>query len=529
MSLHLDLGIINKRIDSTGVAGFWKGTMLSNVLLKAPTSVINPTFIIDAGVEGTAEHSMYKDWPKYNYCYCSEFGRYYWIMDTKSISNRIVEIICHVDVLASFKDLIGNLKDIFIKYTSKKALADFLLDDDRLTPQKVTSARVTNIEFKDCDKEDKPNIISTGAGTYIVKTKIVAPKYNFGCVYAMDTTNFQKFCKGLRFVAPIPNAGECLAKAGGIGNISDYIEEVFWVPIRYKTIQLHGEHMSDEHMIIGPFVLQEYINASENDWLAKLFDVESTDWQSMSLDYTVFADVDTNIIRSHKVIDIDYTYPIPKVGATEYGTDEKVSLSFLRGIKYTGLFLYHPCGVINLSDDALIGSVPSTGEGAKGGKLSINFMICPLTGTYSIRCYDYETHKFLGQGTGQIKIDMSGATFGQGGWKTAQTKALFGAVSGVAGVPQVRVTLNSLSLALSAIACASICLLASASAAFNLSERAASSPNWSLTCPLITEVKYCIISSASAMVSFLSWSSLSILFLIVLKFVSIPPSHLALT
>ena len=69
--------------------------------LRGESSVINPTFMIE-----TSNPSSY------NYCYISEFGRYYFITNITSVRNGLWKINCSVDVLMSFKTDILNLNVI---------------------------------------------------------------------------------------------------------------------------------------------------------------------------------------------------------------------------------------------------------------------------------------------------------------------------------------------------------------------------------------------------------------------------------
>ena len=80
---------INKSIDS--------GTTLTGSL-RNESSVINPTFIIE-----------HENPSGFNYCYISDFGRYYFITDMTSIRTGIWKIDCSVDVLMSFKTQILDL------------------------------------------------------------------------------------------------------------------------------------------------------------------------------------------------------------------------------------------------------------------------------------------------------------------------------------------------------------------------------------------------------------------------------------
>ena len=69
-----------------------------NIVLKAPTSVLNPIFELDFGNSNPSH---------YNYCYIAQFRRYYFIEDW-TYNGRLWEANCSVDPLASWKSQIGN-------------------------------------------------------------------------------------------------------------------------------------------------------------------------------------------------------------------------------------------------------------------------------------------------------------------------------------------------------------------------------------------------------------------------------------
>lgn len=77
-----------------------------NVLLKDDTSVIDPTFILEADISNLIGA---------NYITCPAFGRTYFINDIISITNGLVELNCHVDVLSSFATEIRANKGIVFR------------------------------------------------------------------------------------------------------------------------------------------------------------------------------------------------------------------------------------------------------------------------------------------------------------------------------------------------------------------------------------------------------------------------------
>jgi hypothetical protein len=72
---------------------------ISDVVLKRDTSILRPVLLINS----------VQDIYTYNYMYISEFGRYYFIDDIRSVNNNMWEISAHVDVLETYKtDILSN-------------------------------------------------------------------------------------------------------------------------------------------------------------------------------------------------------------------------------------------------------------------------------------------------------------------------------------------------------------------------------------------------------------------------------------
>lgn len=63
--------------------------------------VLEPTFIVNYNI-------MAKEWNDYNYIYCVETKRYYFIDSYRIIPSGIVYYKCSVDVLQTYKDIILN-------------------------------------------------------------------------------------------------------------------------------------------------------------------------------------------------------------------------------------------------------------------------------------------------------------------------------------------------------------------------------------------------------------------------------------
>lgn len=67
--------------------------------LKDPTSIIDPIIRIQYSLSSLKNC---------NYLTIPEFGRSYFVQNITSLTNNILEVSCHVDVLSSFKNEIRN-------------------------------------------------------------------------------------------------------------------------------------------------------------------------------------------------------------------------------------------------------------------------------------------------------------------------------------------------------------------------------------------------------------------------------------
>lgn len=99
-----------KRTNSTKVPGSGETYINYPCQLKAETSIINPTLILETIPAGTV--------PTYSYIYISDFSRYYFIANWRW-ANGVWECDCVPDVLASFKIQIGNMSEYVLRSASQ--------------------------------------------------------------------------------------------------------------------------------------------------------------------------------------------------------------------------------------------------------------------------------------------------------------------------------------------------------------------------------------------------------------------------
>lgn len=116
-----------------------------NILLKEPTSILDPTLIVEMSNPS-----------RVNYFYIPEFSRYYYITGISSIRNGVWAITGHVDVLMSYSSQIHSQSGVLAR---SQSVYNLYLDDDKFH---VTSRRIhSTYSFK------KPADLSGSAGTFV--------------------------------------------------------------------------------------------------------------------------------------------------------------------------------------------------------------------------------------------------------------------------------------------------------------------------------------------------------------------------
>ena len=76
----------------------------NHITFKNDTSIMNPVFIVGAIKDNTEPMDTVGWWRKFNYCYCPNLERYYFITDITFTRQGLVELNCSVDPLMSFKE-----------------------------------------------------------------------------------------------------------------------------------------------------------------------------------------------------------------------------------------------------------------------------------------------------------------------------------------------------------------------------------------------------------------------------------------
>lgn len=137
--------VINKTLNNAT-------TLSGTLVVNSPEDICSPVFDIVDTVN--FEYT-------FNYLYCSEFGRYYFIEKIESISNNIVRLHCAIDVLMTYKTEIGNLTATLGK-TSDMRYWNTYLNDNAIKAQQNINMYIRAFDYT--FKPDASIVLCTSGG-----------------------------------------------------------------------------------------------------------------------------------------------------------------------------------------------------------------------------------------------------------------------------------------------------------------------------------------------------------------------------
>lgn len=195
-----------------------------NCVIKAGSGVLYPTITLDMGSAG--------GYPDYNYCYISDFDRYYYIQD---MVNRgpVWEIKLKVDALASWRDTIGGTS-LYVLRSSADSDGNIF---DTYYPAKADSSLTVNTA-------SSPFAGSSGGisgGVFICG--IVSKNATVGCITykAISSGGFSTLCSALLEDSLLENSGyvekdASLALQKSLVDPLQYIKTCIWLPVSEADI-----------------------------------------------------------------------------------------------------------------------------------------------------------------------------------------------------------------------------------------------------------------------------------------------------
>lgn len=347
----VDIGTTTKRINSTKT-DFTKTYKNVNVLLKEPTSMTHPQFLVH--LDGLSEIH------KCNYLYTLNWG-YFWIDDIIYETNDLATLICHRDVLATGKSLILQT-DSYVNYTSK--LMEYnnpmLQDDPRLSPDIqylyhmcYPIATIDKIKFS----AEGCVLVKVLAFTKSAQTLHAGAECGI-VTYIMPVISFQEMAR-LCADELIDNLNDSVRYLLG-DNLKDNFLCARYLPLDMQSIRDEFPDNVTSTVNLGGFL----VNISNT---AVRFDSFST-----------------IINAQNSTLDLGFA-----------NNTLAQSYSFLRGEKYTRIQFIHPGGNMDVSSDDFILS---------GDQVNFKLSIDMCSGDYAIKIQP-------AGGTGVKKAGLSGSTY----------------------------------------------------------------------------------------------------------------------
>lgn len=123
--MKLSIGYVTND-EKTVVKNYSVTNYFDDVKVKDTTDVINPTFILTTPLVINP-----------NYCYCEDWGKYYYVDSVNVMTGGRVAISCRVDVLMTYAYSIKSLSAIIDKQQDKRN-ANLYIDDGSLVSENRT-------------------------------------------------------------------------------------------------------------------------------------------------------------------------------------------------------------------------------------------------------------------------------------------------------------------------------------------------------------------------------------------------------
>lgn len=190
-------------------------------ILKEASSIANPTIQLDIGTNQD---------PTFNYCYIPEFNRYYWITDWTWIKNRLWEASLSTDLLATFRDYIGNAS-MYVLRSSAASDGNIIDNYYPVKANATVTAKHLNLPWTDFDE-----------GCVVIG--VTAQNAQLGSVtyYALELDDFAGMVAALLDDTLLDDSGFLTADASlplqkALLDPLSYIKSAVYLPISYETLR----------------------------------------------------------------------------------------------------------------------------------------------------------------------------------------------------------------------------------------------------------------------------------------------------
>ena len=101
----------------------------NHITFKNDTSIMNPVFIVGAIKDNTEPMDTVGWWRKFNYCYCPNLERYYYITSKEYDSKGFCTLSCHVDVLKTYANHILGSTQLVNRGEMTKTRNRYIVDN----------------------------------------------------------------------------------------------------------------------------------------------------------------------------------------------------------------------------------------------------------------------------------------------------------------------------------------------------------------------------------------------------------------
>ena len=231
--MNINLYKFSKRENSTKQPT-GTGTQYS-CYLKEPTSVVNPTIVIE-----TTSNTF----PDYNYAYIATFGRYYFISDIVS-NGYLWEISMRTDTLATYKSAIGDTPLYVLRssYESDGTIIDTYYPGK--SSYSIDGRSSVNYLNGTTPAMSTPWATVVSSGCFILGMQSIDANMGSIKYIAMNETNMRSLCATLAsnaittangFTDIINEIGQAMTKQ--ICDPLQYIKSAMWIPLPYSTFDV---------------------------------------------------------------------------------------------------------------------------------------------------------------------------------------------------------------------------------------------------------------------------------------------------
>lgn len=420
--ITVNFGQINKKVNSTNNVFIGESTDV-DVVLKSDTSIIKPVFVVNIRKDSLDE----KDWFTFNYCYCEEFHRYYWIDDIVINSNYMLEIYCHVDVLGTYYDMIKD-QPLFFKYCGDKTLANFALDDERLQPEIETMGQMNwgDVKVNNIDLFDNNGLIvltcvtnlgndsayssKTGIGTYIMSCNTLKDLFGnlngfWGKWGAQEDGQLPQTISGISDAMQwISHFKDVLAATN---NAKEMILSCKWLPINFEIAKKYGSQVAKMYIGSLPISVDNVYVLGTGTGLPCIT-AYCDDGIVINADLTNYSDNEDNYL-------------------------DAINLPFLWNNKYTSIKLNHPNGIQEINDNSFYNA---DSKGASNPLYAYVINVSLIDGNYSVKINSFSNNsvdKIVAMVSGNIAVDMMAYTQAESTTVAGDTLRFWGTAAAVSG------------------------------------------------------------------------------------------------